>query len=207
MFGFVISFSIAIILIVVGIVYSNKKTVENKTPETPPQTQKPMRPPLTDAEREAIRQAHEAFDRRTHNDILNGTYKGPLPEHVVSGLWTDLYPDLYHTSIAGINYRRGIKDLSGTYFDAILIPDPNNKYDKNAIKIVDATSRRHLGFIPASETQNVRDFVKNIFPYPCRAHIDEGEEWDDLNECDRTFFVGEINIKRPSNSPDVSPNK
>ncbi|MBO4531896.1 MAG: HIRAN domain-containing protein [Paludibacteraceae bacterium] len=210
MFGLIISFAMVVIIIVAGIIFSNKHTIVHTLPDTPkqqPKPQKPARPPLTDAEREAIRQADEAFDWKTHNDIVNGTYKGPLPEHVVGGHWTNLYPDLYHTTIAGINFRKGINDLSGVYFDAILVPDTKNKYDKNAIKIVNAEDGRHLGFIPASETQYVRDFVKNTFPYTCRAHVDECEEWDAIKECDTTYLVGEINIKRPSENTNGSPNK
>lgn len=208
MFEVIFSFSMVIIIIVGCIVFSNKHTIVYEYPDEPqPQQKKLVRSPLTEAEREAIRQADEAFDWKTHNDIVNGTYKGPLPEHVVGGHWTNIYPDLYHTSIAGINYCRGINDLAGVYFDAILIPDPKNEYDANAIKIVHAEDERQLGFIPASETQSVRDFVKNIFPFPCRAHVDEYEEWDALKECESTYLVGEINIKRPSENTNVSPNK
>lgn len=164
-----------------------------------------VRPPLTDAHREAIRQADEAFDWQTHNAIINGTYTGPLPEYIVANHWTDLYPDLYHTRIAGINFRRGIKNLAGTYFDALLIDDPKNKFDKNAIKIIHATDSRHLGFIPSDETDDVRHWIDNRFPYPCRARIDEFEEWDEDKERDVVKLYGEINIKKPAESKNVSP--
>ena len=42
-----------------------------------------------------------------------------------------LYPDIYHTSVAGVNFRRGIKDLAGCRFDATLVAEPKNKYDPN----------------------------------------------------------------------------
>ena len=154
--------------------------------------------PLTDAEREAIRQADEAFDWQTHKAIVNGTYNGLLPEHIVANHWTQLYPDLYHTKIAGINFRRGIKDLAGVYFDAILVAEPKNKYDPNAIKILHATDNRHIGYIPSDETDAVRAWVNNNLPYPCRAHIDEFEEWDDEKERDVTKLYGETNIKKPT---------
>ena len=203
----IISFSMVIIIIVGCIVFSNKHTIVYEYPDKPqPQQKKPVRSPLTEAEREAIRQADEAFDWKTHNAIVNGNYTGPLPDYD-GAYWSNIYPDLYHTKIAGINFCRGIKDLAGIYFDALLIPDPKNKYDANAIKIIHAEDKRHLGFIPASETHTVRDFVKNIFPFPCRAYVDEGEEWDALKECECTYLVGEINIKRPSENTNVSPNK
>ena len=161
------------------------------------QPQQTARPPLTDAEREAIRQADEAFDIDTHIAIVKGTYTGKLPEHIVANHWTQLYPDLYHTKIAGINFRRGIKNLAGVYFDAQLVAEPKNKFDHNAIKIVHATDGRHLGYIPADETDAIREWVNNQLPYPCRAHIDEFEEWDDEKERDVIRLYGEINIKHP----------
>ena len=158
----------------------------------------PQRAPLTDAENEAIRQAKEAFDFDTQIAIVKGTYTGPLPEHIAFDKWTDLYPELYHTKIAGINFRKDIRNLAYIYFDAILIPEPTNKHDKNAIKIVHAEDGRLLGYIPADETGDVRKWVNNQFPYPCRAFIDECEEWDDVRERERSFLVGEINIQRPT---------
>lgn len=68
--------------------------------------------------------------------------------------------------------------------------------EHNAIEIIHAEGYKHLGYIPAEETQAVRDFLNNQLPYPCRAHISEKNDYDD-----RTFLVGEINIKRPSVSP------
>ena len=188
---------IALIICVIYILYKGLKSTNATTQQ---QQQKepepPKRPPLTDAEREAIRQADEAFDWSTHNAIVRGTYTGNLPEHIVANHWTQLYPDLYHTKIAGINFRRGIKDLAGVYFDAVLVADTKNKYDHNAIKILHAQDKRHLGFIPADETDAVRSWVNNQLPYPCRAHIDEFEEWDEEKECDVTRLYGEINIKK-----------
>ena len=189
------SFFTLLIVIFVLVIDGNAK---NKTKVSSIHNQKRS---LTDAEREAIRQADEAFDWKTHNAIANGTYNGPLPEHIVAHHWTQLYPDLYHTKIAGINFRRGIKDLAGVYFDAILVAEPKNKYDPNAIKIVHSTDGRHLGYIPADETDEVRKWVNNQLPYPCRAHIDEFEEYDDEKERDVTRLWGEINIKRSNVSP------
>jgi len=150
---------------------------------------------LTDAELEVIRQADEAFDYYTRRAIVDGTYDGPLPDY--DGVyWSNIYPDLYHTKIAGINFARGIKNLAGTYFDAQLVADPKNKYDQNAIEIIHAEGYKHLGYIPADETAAVREFLNNQIPYPCQAHISEKYDYDD-----RPFLVGEINIKRPSVSP------
>lgn len=177
-----------------------KRPTQRMTNRTGSNAAAPKRSPLTDAEREALRQSDEAFDWRTHNAIIQGTYTGPLPEYD-GAYWSSIYPYLYHTKIAGINFRRGISDLAGVYFDALLVLDHHNKYDTNAIKIIHATDNRHLGFVPADKTDDVRKWVNYIFPHPCRAHIDEWTDFDEDTERDRTFLFGEINIPRPNVSP------
>lgn len=198
--------SLIVILVISGILFVValiKGSVESKPTTRQQQPKGPDRPPLTDAEREAIRQADEAFDWKTHNDILNGTYSGPLPEHIVGNHWTELYPNIYHTKIAGINFRKGIKNLAGTYFDVCIEPEPKNKYDKNAIKILKADDGRHLGYIPADETEYVREFIKNDFTCHCRAFIEECEECDEELEREKNYLYGFINIYRPNVSPSV----
>ena len=167
---------------------------------------KPQRPPLTPAEKEAIRQADEVFDWQTHNEIVNGTYDGQLPEYDL-GFWSDIYPNIYRTKIAGINYCSGIKNLSGVTFPAKLVAEPKNKYDANAIRIEHAEDGRKLGYIPADETDAVRHFISDELPYPCRAHVDEFEDWDDEKERDVTRLYGNIAINRNNSerSPNVSP--
>ena len=188
-----------IVLFLVGIVILLTLALKVK-PTSPAPTAKqknetPPRPPLTDAEREAIRQADEAWDWDTHNAIVAGTYSGPLPEIIYDGHWTDLYPDIYHTYVAGINFRRGIKDLSGTTFDATLVAEPTNKHDPNAIKIV-SFDGRHLGYIPADETEDVRQFISGDLPHPCRVHVDEGEEENYDTGRIRHYLIGRVNIPR-----------
>ena len=188
-----------ILVALVMLVYGLAKRLTSST-NTPAQPIKQQQRPLTTEEREALRQAERAFDWQTANSILKREYAGTLPEHIVGGHWTNLYPNLYQTSIAGINFRKGIKDLAGLYFDAILVPDPKNKFDSKAIKIVHAGDGRHLGFIPADETDNVRAFVNNQFPYSAvRAHIDEDEDEDFDEGRTRHFLIGELNIKKPEN--------
>lgn len=190
--------SLILIVVVVAIVfamylYLNSQGKSYEPDDMPNNPVEPTRPPLTDAENEAIRQADEAFDWDTHNAIVAGTYDGPLPDYD-GAYWSQLYPDIYHVKIAGINFARGIKNLAGVYFDALLIPEPTNKYDHNAIKIIHATSRHKLGYIPADETDAVRRWVSNQFPYPCRAHIEDFEDFDEEKEKEVIRLKGEINI-------------
>lgn len=154
---------------------------------------------LSPAEREAARQAEEVFDDETYLFILNGHYQGPLPEHIVGSHWTDLYPDKYRTKIAGINFRKGIKHMAHTYFDAMLYPDTKNEYDPNAIKIV-SMDYKHLGYVPAIETSSVRSFIEDNLPYPCRAFIGESSDYNG------TYLYGRIVIDRPHSSPKTNNN-
>ena len=152
-------------------------------------------------ELEAMRQALKAWDYRTYRAIANGSYTGPLPQQTADNQYTRMYPDIYRTKIAGINYRRGIRNLAGMYFACRLEAEPRNKYDKNAIRILHDDGR-HLGYIPAAETAFVRKFLNNQLPYDrCKCHIDEGEDsyYDDDLDIDRTrhFLIGEIIIYKP----------
>jgi len=156
---------------------------------------------LTDAEIEAIRQADDVFDVDTHIAVQEGTYSGPLPEHIVGEHWTDIYPNIYRTKIGGINFTKGISPLAGTYFDARLVAEPGNKYDPNAIEIIHAEGYKHLGYIPSDETSAVRNFINNQLPYPCRAYIEELEDEEDENGKIRTCLIGKIIINRPLVSP------
>lgn len=193
---FIILFVVAIVTIIIIVMKSKPATTPEPEKQEP---QAPPRPPLTDAEREAIRQAEEVWDWDTRRAIIDGNYSGTLPEHIVANHWTDLYPDIYRTSIAGINFRRGIKDLAGTTFDATLVAEPTNKHDSNAIKII-AFDGRHLGYIPADETDAVLQFISGTLPHPCRVHVDEGEEEVYNEDTDRwrtkTYLIGRVNIPR-----------
>ena len=195
---FIILFVVAIVAIIIIVLKSKPATTPEPEKQEP---QAPPRPPLTDAEREAIRQAEEVWDWDTRRAIIDGNYSGTLPEHIVSNHWTDLYPDIYRTSVAGINFRRGIKTLAGTTFDATLVAEPTNKHDPNAIKII-AFDGRHLGYIPADETDAVRQFLSGTLPHPCRVHVDEGEEEVYNEDTDRwrtkTYLIGRVNIPRKS---------
>ena len=154
---------------------------------------------LSPAERDAARQAEEVFDDEAYLSIINGQYQGPLPEHIVGSHWTDLYPDKYRTKIAGINFRKGIRHMAHTYFDAMLFADQKNEFDPNAIKIV-SMDYKHLGYIPANETSDVRSFIGDSLPYMCRAFVGESYDYNG------TYLYGRIVIDRPHSSPKTNNN-
>jgi len=92
-------------------------------------------------------------------------------------------------SIAGINYRQNIKDYVGT-FEGILVPEPTNEYDPNAIR-VEHSDGHHLGYIPSDETDYLRKLVNNNFPVSCSGEIKEKEDKDEK----RRYFQGIIYVK------------
>ena len=129
-------------------------------------------------------------DTDTYNAVLNNTYRGPWPEPRADGGYLSLYDNLRILKIAGINYRTGINRYLGRVMCA-LVPEPDNKYDPDAVKIV-AEDRHHLGYIPSEQTDFVRSMAGGEFPYRCEAHIYESEDEEDGHK----FFYGFVYIKK-----------
>ena len=142
--------------------------------------------PLT----EAIIQAGLVGDHFVVDAINGGTYNGPLPERRDDGGWLSIFDNLRILKIAGINYRSGIGKYVGRV-ECALVPEPDNEYDSNAIKVV-AEDRHHLGYIPTEHTDFVRSLAANEFPYRCTAFIEEHEDELDGHK----FFIGFVYIKR-----------
>ena len=181
----------------------NTFIVDNKTyvaimKGTTVAAQQPTLRPLTPSEREALRQAEDVLDWNTADQIIRREYTGPLPYEVLDGMWSSLYPDTFSTKIAGINYHKAAaRQLAGTTFNVTIKADPKNEYDKNAIKVVHSETKKHLGFIPAEETDDVRDFLHGKLPHSnCRAYIDEAEDTDFDTGRTRTYFTAKLAIKR-----------
>lgn len=139
---------------------------------------------------EAFIQAGIVGDQKTVDDFNNGNYHGPLPEKRGDGGWLSIYDNLRILKIAGINHRQGINSYIGRV-ECALVPEPTNKYDPEAIKIV-AEDNHHLGYIPSDQTDFVRSLAANEFPYLCTAFISQEEDEDDGHK----FFVGFVYIKR-----------
>ena len=139
---------------------------------------------------QALIQAELVGDHLTETSINAGTYTSPLPERRADGGWLSIYDNLRIFKIAGINYRQGISRYVGRVACA-LVPEPDNEYDPDAIKIV-AEDRHHLGYIPSGQTDFVCSLTANEFPYRCTAFIEAHEDEIDGHK----FFTGYVYIKR-----------
>ena len=139
---------------------------------------------------QAFIQAGIVGDRLTVSAIESGTYTGPLPEPRGDGGWLSIYDNLRILKIAGINHRQGISRYVGRV-ECALVPEPDNEFDPDAIKIV-AEDRHHLGYIPSGQTEMVCWLTANEFPYRCTAFIESHEDETDGHK----FFVGYVYIKR-----------
>ena len=139
---------------------------------------------------QALIQAELVGDHLTETSINAGTYTGPLPERRDDGGWISIYDNLRIFKIAGINHRQGISRYVGRV-ECALVPEPDNEYDPDAIKIV-AEDRHHLGYIPSGQTDLVCSLTANEFPYRCTAFIEEREDEDDGHK----FFIGFVYIRR-----------
>ena len=139
---------------------------------------------------QALIQAELVGDHLTETSINAGNYTGPLPERRADGGWLSIYDNLRILKIAGINHRQGISRYVGRVACA-LVPEPDNEYDPDAIKIV-AEDRHHLGYIPSGQTDFVCSLTANEFPYRCTAFIEAHEDEIDGHK----FFTGYVYIKR-----------
>ena len=152
---------------------------------------KDMPDPLDESRRiEARIQAGIVGDHLTETAINDGTYTGPLPERLGDGGWLSIYDNLRILKIAGINHRQGISRYVGRV-ECALVPEPENEFDPDAIKIV-AEDRHHLGYIPAGYSDMVCSWTANEFPYRCTAFIQEHEDETDGHQ----FFTGQVYIRR-----------
>ena len=142
---------------------------------------------------EALKQAELCGDDYTKKAILNNTYKGPWPECRDDGGWLSIYDDLRILKVAGMNHRTGIGRYKG-FIDVALVPEPQNEFDPNAIKVI-ASDRHHLGYVAAHQTDFVRSLTHDTFPYRCKCDIYEGE-----NDDDEKYYEGFLYIVKNKES-------
>ena len=184
-----------IFILIIGIVICIIIENYSKKEESPTDAQRPAVEQLIDLETETKRiqafiQAGIVGDTLTADSLSSGTYTGPLPEHRSDGGWLSIYDNLRILKIAGINHRQGISRYVGRV-ECALVPEPENEYDPDAIKIV-AEDRHHLGYIQSGQTEMVCWLTANEFPYRCTAFIEACEDETDGHK----FFVGYVYIKR-----------
>ena len=182
---------ILIIGIVICIIIENHSKKEGSLTDA----QQPAVEQLIDLETETKRiqafiQAGIVGDTLTADSLSSGTYTGPLPERRGDGGWLSIYDNLRILKIAGINHRQGISRYVGRV-ECALVPEPDNEYDPDAIKIV-AEDRHHLGYIPSGQTDLVCSLTANEFPYRCTAFIEQCEDEDGGHK----FFTGFVYIRR-----------
>ena len=139
---------------------------------------------------EAATQAKESGHDDVYQAIMANTYDGPLPERRSDGGWTSIFDDLRILSIAGINHRQNIVRYKGRNTVA-LVPEPSNEFDPDAIKVI-AEDGHHLGYIHRDQTDMVRSWARDKFPFYCVAMITEHD--DEIDE--HHFYTGYLYIKK-----------
>ena len=184
-----------IFILIIGIAICLIIDSRSKKEKSPTDAQKPAVEQLIDLETETKRiqafiQAGIVGDTLTADSLSSGTYTGPLPERRGDGGWLSIYDNLRILKIAGINHRQGISRYVGRV-ECALVPEPDNEYDPDAIKIV-AEDRHHLGYIPSGQTDLVCSLTANEFPYRCTAFIEQCEDEDGGHK----FFTGFVYIRR-----------
>ena len=184
-----------IFILIIGIAICLIIDSRSKKEKSPTDAQQPAVEQLIDLETETKRiqafiQAGIVGDTLTADSLSSGTYTGPLPEPRSDGGWLSIYDNLRILKIAGINHRQGISRYVGRV-ECALVPEPENEYDPDAIKVV-AEDRHHLGYIQSGQTDLVCSLTANEFPYRCTAFIEECEDEYDGHK----FFIGFVYIRR-----------
>lgn len=147
------------------------------------------KPSLPDGMMMVRQRAVESGDTEAVQAIDNGTYKELMDQRAAcreSVISPDI--DILQYSIAGINFRKGIRNYVGNS-KGYIKPQPSNRYDPNAIAVY-AQDGHHLGYIPATDTYEVHDLHLR-FPAPVEIEIEECYD----NTEDRTFYVGTVTLK------------
>ena len=145
---------------------------------------------------EVKRQAEVVGDDDVVKAVLNDVYRGEMPKKLDNGLWTSVFSNLDIMKIAGINYRGNLSAYVGD-FKGVLVPEPKNDYDPNAITIK-CEDGKHIGYVPEDLTASIRERLGDDFKrYRITGTIEEHEEYDDEDDYEdertRKFFTGYIN--------------
>lgn len=74
------------------------------------------------------------------------------------------YPNQYAFSVSGVqlqDYIYPVLNICKELDVVNLIPEPNNTYDSNAIKV--EVSKWHIGYVPESETDLIHSIIKKEY--------------------------------------------
>ena len=135
-------------------------------------------------------QAGIVGDDKTIQALNDGTYNGPWPKKRKDGGYLSLYDTLRILKVAGINHRQNVGQYTGR-LEVALVPEPNNQFDSNAIKVV-AEDSHHLGYVESHFTEFVRTLALNTFPYRCVCFIEEHKDKIDGH----IFYTGFLYIRQ-----------
>ena len=185
---------IAVIIIVVVAIKLGKQ--DNAPTDPPIEQQKTDAELVGDVKKmmllmEVKRQAEERGDEDTVNAVLNMTYNGTMPMQKPDCSYTCIYNPLLDFNLAGVNYRKNIRDYVGV-FDGYLQPEPDNEYDPDAIAVYHADGH-HIGYIPQNYTDDIRD-LELPFPIAVFGEIEEGYDYDQ----NRNYFKGIVYLEIPN---------
>lgn len=136
-------------------------------------------------------QAEAHHDAATIQAVLDMSYNGPMPRCKPDGTYTDIYDTILDYNLAGVNFRKRIKDYLGD-FDGYLQPEPTNEYDPNAIAVFHRDGH-HLGYIPEQCTDDIRD-LGIPFPIPVWGDIEQDYDEDEH----RKYFRGIVYLELPN---------
>ena len=139
-----------------------------------------------------ISKSTKADDKRTSQQTVQKQSQSPRPKIIIESetsnapvqklkyfcvkdkgyhvtVWPKDYDqfDVVEFSIAGISHRDNIDHYLGE-FVGILQPEPDNRYDANAIKVL-ASDGHHVGYVPKDMTDEVR--IAANLPCPCFCYI------------------------------------
>ena len=142
---------------------------------------------------EVKRQAEERGDTDTVNAVLAMTYTGMMPMQKPDGSYTCIYSPLWDFNLAGVNYRKNIRDYVGV-FEGYIQPDIDNKYDPYAIAVYHADGH-HIGYIPQNCTDDIRD-LELPFPIAIFGEIEEGYDYEE----NRNYFKGTVYLEIPDSN-------
>lgn len=139
---------------------------------------------------EVLRQAKDRGDEDTVNAVDNMTYNGPMPKQKPDGTYTSIYNPVWDFNLAGVNYRKNIRNYVGA-FEGYIEPEPTNEYDPDAIAVYHSDGH-HLGYIPQNCTDDIRD-LELPFPIAIFGEIEECYDYDQ----NRNYFKGIVYLEIP----------